>query len=129
MSIQRCHSPSVPRSPLHNAVEQNDVNLLRELLEKKGPEPGDINPVHHPLPAPCPITPRSPPAHRSSSVQEDPLAAYAAMAADERPDVNQRDDSECTPLHLAILLGRLEAMQARPDAELLPLLPLILAPP
>ena len=44
-------------------------------------------------------------------MQEDPLAAYAARAADDRPDVNERDDSFCTPLHVAILHGQLEAMQ------------------
>eukprot|EP00887_Chlorella_sp_A99_P002366 scaffold10.g2366.t1 len=78
--------------PLHNAVEEGDAVLVRELLEKKTPEAGDVNP-------------------------DDILAAYVAAAADDRPDPNERDETHCTPLHVALLHGHLEVMQALLEAD------------
>ncbi|PSC72014.1 histone deacetylase [Micractinium conductrix] len=79
--------------PLHDAAQAGNADLLRQLLTLP---PEAAKPAEDELAGLDPI-----------------LARYVAEAnAPQLPDPDQRDSQDCTPLHVALLYGQLEAARA-----------------
>ncbi|KAL4440406.1 hypothetical protein ABPG75_003407 [Micractinium tetrahymenae] len=79
--------------PLHDAAQAGDAELIRQLLTP-------------------PPEAKLPPADDMAD-PTDILARYAAeVAAPQLPNPDRRDYQKCTPLHVALLHGQLEAARA-----------------